>query len=90
MNNQKAIIEKLLPILPILEEHGDDIMNGNSHGPLPCDEEGCLLCETRGAILGELDAEWVSQKLLDQYRTSEEMQEDIPKEMVEELGRSLR
>jgi hypothetical protein len=89
MNTEK-VKQKLLPILHIMEEHGEDIMNGNDHGPLPCGEEGCLLCETRGAIFEELNAEWVSQRLLEQYRASEEMQEGIPKELIDGLESSLR
>ena len=84
MSTEKTI-KSLLPILDIVELRATDIMNGNSHPLVECDEEGCLLCELRGATLGEVDANMVAQSLLEQYRSSEEMQEEIPNELIQQL-----
>lgn len=83
------MLKTLTRILPHIEESASDIMNGESHGMGRCDESDCILCDLRDAAQDDRGTFDVAERLISKYPTSKQMQQSIPRDLIEQLRSDL-
>lgn len=83
------MLTTLTRILPHIEESASDIMNGEFHDVTDCNERDCILCSLRGAVRDDRGTFEVAERLISKYPTSKQMQDSIPKYLIEQLRSDL-